>query len=65
MMWRSISLHYYYYYYSTNATLLLLLLVIVSQSWITHVCVDFVSRYKMVLLPFMYTIIHIYDITHI
>ena len=34
-------------YYSTNATLLLLLLVIVSQSWITHVCADFMSRSKV------------------
>ena len=34
-------------YYSTNARLLLLLLVIVSQSWITHVCADVVSRYKI------------------
>ena len=34
-------------YYSTNAILLLLLLVIVWQSWITHVCADFMSRYKI------------------
>ena len=55
-------------YYSTNV-LLLLLLVIVSQSWITHVCVQISCQdriYKMVLLPFCrYNYTHIRHYSHI